>query len=308
MKLVFLGTGGSYPSKERNVPCTALKMNGDIVLFDVGEGTQRQMMHSTLSFMQISHILISHFHGDHFLGLPGLIQTMYMNDRKAPLTILGPPGTERRITALLGLGHFDLTYELSIKDMEDGGVIDCGHFTISAREVDHSVRTLGFAVEEKPRPGRFNKPKALEMGIPEGPMFRRLQKGETIVVNGLTITPDMVMGPTRRGRKIVYSGDTRPCQAIRDLAKGADILIHEATGMSDIGDKMAEHGHATAKEAAEAAKASDVKMLFLTHLSPRYKETGPLEAEAKAIFPETRVASDLMEFEVPFPPDDETAA
>jgi ribonuclease Z len=305
MKLVFLGTGGSYPSKERNVPCTALKMNGDVLLFDVGEGTQRQMMHSTLSFMQISHILISHFHGDHFLGLPGLIQTMYMNGRETPLTIMGPPGTERRITALLGLGHFDLTFEVQIRDMEDGQSLDYGYFTITVREVDHSVRTLAFSVEEKQRPGRFNKPRALELGIPEGPMFRKLQKGESVIVGGRTITPDMVMGPARRGRKIVYSGDTRPCQAVKDLAKGADILIHEATGTSEIGDKMAEHGHTTAKEAAEIARDVGVKALYLTHMSPRYKENGPIEAEARAIFPKTGVATDLMEVDVPLPPDEE---
>lgn len=302
MKLVFMGTGGSYPTKERNLSSVALKMNGNIILFDCAEGTQRQMMHTGLSFMQIECILISHFHGDHFLGLPGLMQTMYLNEREEPLDIYGPPKTVKRITGLLGLGHFNPTFDIRVHDLQAGETIDRGGYTIRCTWAHHGVPNMAYSIEEKERPGRFNKPRALELGIPEGPLFGRLQKGETVEHDGRTFTPEMVLGPPRRGRKVVYTGDTAPCEAIEKLAQDADVLIHDSTGGSDIEARMNEWGHSTSAQAAAIAKRAGALVLLLTHISPRYgqEEAQRLEAEAKEIFPNTVLASDFYEHEVPF--------
>ena len=301
MKLVFLGTGGSYPSRERNLSSVALKMNGEVILFDCAEGTQRQMMFTSVSFMKISCILLSHFHGDHFLGLPGLVQTMYLNEREEPLDIYGPPKTVKRITALLGLGHFHPSFEIRVHDVGDGQVIDKGAYTITSCWAKHGVPNMAFAIEEKDRPGRFDKPTALALGIPEGPLFGKLQRGETVEHNGKTFTPEMVLGPSRPGRKIVYSGDTAPCDAVVELSKGADVLIHDSTGASELKEKMDEYGHSTPAGAAEIAKKAGVKHLFLTHISPRYRndDLPMLEAEAREVFENSHVAKDFLEFDVP---------
>jgi len=304
MKLVFLGTGGSYPSKERNLACVALRMmDGEVVLFDCAEGTQRQMMYTSISFMQVKCILLSHFHGDHFLGLPGLVQTMYLNERKDPLDIYGPPKTERRIEGLLGLGHFNPTFPITVHDLEGGQVIKRNGYNIKATWANHGVPDMGFSIEEDPRPGKFDKPKALELGIPEGYLFGKLQRGETVTVDGKTFTPDMVLGPARKGRKVVYTGDTAPCDAIEELAKDADVLIHDSTGGTDIEDRMNQWGHTSSRQAAQIAKKANVKTLFLTHISPRYKEeeAKPLLDDAVAIFPNTLLAKDFFEYDVPFP-------
>lgn len=301
MRLVFLGTGGSWPTKERNVSSVALKLNGDVLLFDCGEGTQRQIQHTSLSFMKVERILITHFHGDHFLGLPGLIQTMYQNDREAPLHIYGPEGTEQIVSATLELGYFKPTFQITIKDLKDGDCADCGGYTIQARDVNHGVPGLAFAVEEKKRPGKFDKPKALELGIPEGNLFSRLQRGETVTVGDKNFTPGMVLGPPRPGRKVVFSGDTVPCAGVCCLAEGADVLIHDSTGTTDIEEKMARYGHSTARQAAEVARDSNVRRLYLTHISPRYEEPEPLQDEARSIFQDSFVAEDLLEVEIPLP-------
>jgi ribonuclease Z len=304
MRLVFLGTGGSYPSKERNLACVAMRMmDGEVVLFDCAEGTQRQMMYTTISFMQVKCILLSHFHGDHFLGLPGLVQTMYLNERKDPLDIYGPPKTTYRIERLLGLGHFNPTFEIRVHDLEGGEVVKREGYSIRTTWAHHGVPDMAYAVEEEQRPGRFDKPKALALGIPEGPLVGKLQRGETVTAKGKTFTPDMVLGPTRRGRKVVYTGDTAPCTAVEELAQGADALIHDSTGASDTEDRMNEWGHTSSRQAAEIAKRAGVKLLFLTHISPRYREedSKSLLEEAKAIFPDTYLAKDFYEHEIPFP-------
>jgi len=304
MKLVFLGTGGSYPSKERNLACVALKMmNGEVILFDCAEGTQRQMMFTSISFMQVKCILLSHFHGDHFLGLPGLVQTMYLNERKDPLDIYGPPKTVRRIEGLLGTGHFNPTFALRVHDLEGGQIVERDGYKIRATWANHGVPDMAYSVEEDTRPGKFDKPKALELGIPEGPLFGKLQRGETVTVKGEKFTPEMVMGPARKGRKVVYTGDTAPCDAVLELAQNADALIHDSTGGTDIEAKMNEWGHTSSRQAAEIAKKANVKLLFLTHISPRYREedSKTLLDDAKAIFPQTYLAKDFYEHNIPYP-------
>ena len=300
MNIVFLGTGGSWPSPERNVSAVAVKRGSDVILFDCGEGTQRQFMKSSVSFMQTSKIFISHFHGDHFLGLPGLIQSMALNDRKELLHIYGPEGTKTLVDILIKLGYFTPTYEVVVDDLAPGQVLDFEEYTVTAGEASHNVPTLFYVLEEKMRPGKFNKPKALELGIPEGPLFAKLQRGETVEHGGKTFTPDMVLGPARKGRKIVYTGDTMPCQEITKAAKDCDVLIHDSTAAADLEDKANHYGHSSSRQAAETAKEANAGKLFLTHISPRYEEIEQLEQDAKDIFGNSTVAKDFLEYEVKY--------
>ncbi len=297
--VIFLGTGGSWPTVKRNVSAIAVKRGGEILLFDCGEGTQRQIQKSGLSYMQIKSIFISHFHGDHFLGLPGLIQTMQLNDRKEPLTIYGPRGTSRIVEIVKNLGYFRPSYEIVGKDVDEGDEIRFNGYSVRPFRVKHNVPALGYVLEEDMRPGRFNKKKALELGIPEGPLFGRLQRGESIKLkDGRVITPDMVLGPPRPGRKVVYTGDTKPCDNVVEFARNADLLIHDATFLSDLEDIATEYGHSTARQAAEIAKEANVDKLVLTHISPRYMDERLIEKEAKEIFKNSIVARDFLKLEV----------
>jgi ribonuclease Z len=299
LRIIFLGTGGSWPTVKRNVSSVALKRGSEILLFDCGEGTQRQFQKSNLSYMQISHIFITHFHGDHFLGLPGLIQTMQLNDRERPLHIYGPKGMIALSHSLLSLGYFRPSYRIITHEMEDGEEVSFEGYGVSALKVNHNVPALSYCLTEHQRPGRFNKSKALKLGIPEGPLFSKLQKGQTITLpDGKKITPEMILGPSRKGRKIVISGDTKPCERIIDFAHGADILIHEATFDSQLVDIAKEYGHTTAAQAAEIAKKAGVEKLFLVHISPRYLDYHVLENEAREVFSHSFVPRDFQEFEV----------
>ena len=237
LSIIFLGTGGSWPTVKRNVTSVAVKRGKEIILFDCGEGTQRQFQKSNLSYMQISKIFITHFHGDHFLGLPGLIQTMQLNDREKPLHIYVPKGMIELAKILLSLGYFRPTYEIIAHDIENDEDLRFDGYKIIPFSVSHGVPSLGYSIVEDMRPGKFNKKRALELGIPEGPLFSKLQKGETIKLeNGKKITPDMVLGSPRKGRKIVFSGDTRPTKNIVEISKDADVLIHEATFTEEFKD------------------------------------------------------------------------
>jgi len=299
LNILFLGTGGSWPTIKRNVTSIAVKRGSEIILFDCGEGTQRQFQKSKLSYMQISKIFITHFHGDHFLGIPGLIQTMQLNDREIPLHIYGPKGMIKLTDQLLSLGYFKPNYEIISHEINENDVIDFGEYYIKTLKVKHGVPTLAYALEEKIRPGKFDKPKALKLGIPEGPLFSKLQHGQTILLeNGEKITPGMVLGPARKGRKIVISGDTKPIDEMIDFSKDADILIHEATFDSELKEISGEYGHSTAFQAAEIAKKADVEKLFLVHISPRYLNNKVIENEARRVFKNSFVPNDLQEIEI----------
>ena len=279
LSIIFLGTGGSWPTIKRNVTSIAVKRGREIILFDCGEGTQRQFQKSKLSYMQISKIFITHFHGDHFLGIPGLVQTMQLNDRDIPLHIYGPKGMDQLVTQLLTLGYFKPNYQIISHEIDEGTILDFNEYYIKMIRVNHGVPTLSYCLEEKMRPGKFNKQKALELGIPEGPLFSKIQKGQTIVLtDGKKITPEMILGPARKGRKIVISGDTRPIDKMVDFAKDADVLIHEATFDSSLEDISLDYGHTNASQAAEIAKKAYVDKLFLIHISPRYNENNVIEA------------------------------
>ncbi len=294
----FLGTGGSWPTVQRNVSAVAIKRGGEVILFDCGEGTQRQFQRSKLSYMQISKIFITHFHGDHFLGLPGFIQTLQLNDRQQPLHIYGPRGMKSIVEIVTRLGYFKPSYPIYAHELKPGDEIKFDGYKIKVAEACHNVPALAYALEEDERPGRFNKQKALELGIPEGPLFRKLQNGFAVEINGKVITPDMVLGEPRPGRKITITGDTMPCESIIKLATRSDVLIHDATFDSSLEDKAKEYGHSTAKQAAMVAKEAGVEKLFLTHISPRYKNAKLLEEEAREVFPNSYAAYDFMEIEV----------
>ncbi len=296
MRLVFLGTGGSYPSPKRNVSSTALIKDGGTILFDCGEGTQRQLMRSSVSFMSVDKIFISHLHADHFLGVPGLIQSMKLNERTEPVEIYGPRGTGRMISTLVKLGYFRPDFEVNAVDLEPGAVLRFSGYSVESLEVEHNVPSLGYRFKEDNKTGRFDKPKALELGVPEGPLFGRLQRGETVEVGGKKITPDDILGPPRKGRVVVYSGDTKPCRSVIEASLNADVLIHEGTFDASMSDRAVEHDHSTVEMAASVAKEAGVKKLFIVHISPRYENVSPLLDAAKKIFPNTRIPNDMEEY------------
>ncbi|MBI4393019.1 MAG: ribonuclease Z [Euryarchaeota archaeon] len=300
MDIVFLGTSASWPSADRNVASIALHRGGEVILFDCGEGTQRQFQRSGLSYMDVSKIFITHLHGDHFLGLIGLIQTMYLNERQAPLHIYGPDGIRDNVMNLLSLGYFKPDYNIVIEELEDKDVVDFGSYSVAARAVKHNVHNLGYALVERPRPGRFNKERALELGVPEGPSFSKLQAGEQVETPaGKIIKPEQVLGPSRPGRKVAYSGDALPSESMVELAHGADVLIHDSTFHSDYKEAN-EYGHSTSAQAAFIAKKAQVRKLILTHFSARYKDVRPLVEDARKVFPGTEAAHDFYKVNVEF--------
>jgi ribonuclease Z len=303
MRLVFLGTAGSWPTAERNVSAVALKRGPEILLFDCGEGTQRQFQRSPLSYMEVSRVLLTHLHGDHFLGLGGLVQTMDMNGREAPLHVLGPPGTIDAVRQLVPIGHFKPGFPLKVEELRDGARLDFDGYSVHARSLKHNVPDLGYAVVEPQRPGRFDKARAVALGVPEGPAFGQLQRGEDVTLaDGKVVRSAEVVGPPRPGRKVVYTGDCQPCEATVELARGADVLIHDSTFAPDYPDANA-YGHSTSVQAAFIAQRAGVRKLYLTHFSARYRDVRPLLEEARKVFPDTEAAHDLLEATVPFPGD-----
>ena len=270
-----------------------------MMLFDCGEGTQQQMMRAKTG-MKLTSIFITHFHADHFLGIPGLIQTMSFNGRTEPLAIYGPRWTKQFVRLLIELGYYKLGFQITPHELDGGDIIDRGDYIIRAAATDHGVPSLGYILEEKKRTGRFNRERAIELGIPVGPLFSKLQKGEPVTINGRVIMPSDVVGPGRPGRKLVYSGDTRPCESLAKESEGADLLIHDGTLADELHDWALETKHTTAGEAAQLARKAGVKQLVLTHISSRYSEsTEVLLRDAKNIFENVKIANEFMEIEIP---------
>ncbi len=299
MEIVFLGTAGSLPTEKRGLPAIFLDYMGEYTLFDCGEGTQRQMRIAGINFMRINNVFITHLHADHFMGLPGLMQSMDFLERKKPLEIYGPPGLEDTLDHILSLGTFKPdALEIQAHEIDEGTVIKGERYTITATRVSHTKNSLGYCFQEDAK-RTFLKQKALALGIPEGNLFSKLQRGETIEHKGKTFHPDQVLGEPVTGRKIVYTGDTRACDAVAELAEGADILIHDGTYSQEDIEKVEDREHSTAAQAAHTAKKADVKKLYLTHISQRYPDPKPLEEEARAIFPESYVAEDFLKIKVP---------
>jgi ribonuclease Z len=301
LRIIFLGTGGSLPTRNRNPSAVMVNREGELILFDCGEGTQQQMMRAKTGMMNLSSIFVSHFHADHFLGIPGLIQTMSFMGRKDPLLIYGPEGTREFTELFKALGYFTLKYEIRGILLKPGDIVERENYIIQALKTEHSIPSLGYALIENPRPGRFNREKAIELGIPPGPLFAKLQKGNPVEFNGKFVKPEDVMGDLRPGRTIVYSGDTRPCDTILEASKAADVLIHDGSFADEMADWAKESKHSTAGEVANLAKEAEVKKLILTHISSRYTDDAePLLIDSMKIFENVIIAEDLMEIEIPY--------
>ena len=301
MRVTFLGTAAARPTVGRNVSALVIQREGDVMLFDCGEGTQRQMMRFGTGFA-FRDIFFTHLHGDHFLGIIGLLRTLGLQDRSDPLTLWTPAGTEDLLRQAAYLGAERVPFPLEIQGVHPDQAIERGSYAIVPFKTHHrGAASVGYAVVEHPRLGRFDAERVRELGIPEGPLWGKLHHGEAVEHDGRTVQPDEVVGPPRPGRTVVYTGDTRPCRATGKAAAGADLLIHEATFSADEADRAVATGHSTAREAAQVAAKAGVGKLALTHFSPRYADDPrALEREARAVFPESVAAHDGLLIEVPY--------
>jgi ribonuclease Z len=299
LDIVFLGTSASAPTAQRAPAALLVRRGGDKLLFDCAEGTQRQLMRSTLGLPELEEIFLTHFHADHYLGLPGLLKTFSLRQRELPLTIYGPAGL-RDLYKSLGRIVGKLSYPVELEEVRPGEALERDNYRILVFPVHHGVSGVGYAVAEEDRPGEFDTATADALGIPFGPERGALQRGESITLDdGDVVTPDAVLGPPRPGRRVVIPGDTAPVETVRILSEGADVLIHEATFLEDERDRAADTLHSTALQAAEVARDAGVRLLALTHMSPRY--FGPeLAREAREVFPATVVPKDFDVIEVPF--------
>lgn len=299
LNVTFLGTAGSLPTPERNPSAVLVNREGELILFDCAEGTQRQMMRARTGMMRLNYIFLTHLHADHILGIPGLLETMAFQGRENPITIAGPVNTIRLVECFKSVCYFSRSFIVQAIELEPGDVIKMKGFQVRAISTNHSVPSIGYSLEEDMRLGRFNREAAISLGVAPGPLFGKLQHGQTIEVDGRKIEPHEVMGPPRPGRKLVYTGDTRPCKSVQMASQGADLLIHECALASDMAQWARDTKHSTAAEAAEVARDAGVGQLVLTHISSRYSEdTSQLLKEAKSIFERTIVAEDLMSMDI----------
>jgi ribonuclease Z len=301
LDVVFLGTAGSMPTAQRGPAALLVRRGSERLLFDCGEGTQRQLQRSTIGLPDLQEIFFTHFHADHFLGLPGMLKTFALRGRdETPLTAYGPRGLRElfnRLRPFVGR----LPYPLTIVELEAGETLERGEYTIEGFAVEHGADALGYAIVEQERPGRFDVAAADALGVPDGPARGRLQAGEGVTLeSGRAVTPADVLGEPRRGRKLVVTGDTAPSPLVVQAAHGADLLVHEASFLAAEEERARETMHSTAAQAAEVARLGQVRLLALTHVSPRY--FGPeLADEAREVFPDTVVPRDFDLIEVPFP-------
>jgi len=301
LRVVFLGTAASIPTSTRTLASMAIQRQGELFLFDCGECTQRQMIQAALGFNRKTRVFITHMHGDHVLGLPGLFQTMSLLGRDKPLKVYGPQGIKAFVDATIKTVKFSLIFTVEVYEIENEGVV-CQEkqYEVHAAWAEHSIPSLAYALIERTRPGRFHLEKAAALGVPEGPLWSRLQQGyEVKLSDGRVVKSEQVLGPPRPGRKIVYVGDTRPSDNVAVLSKDADVLIHEATFSDDLIERAKEDMHSTPSEAALVAKKAQVKLLVLTHISARYGDSNLLLEQAKKIFPEVRIAKDLEKMDIP---------
>jgi ribonuclease Z len=300
LDLVFFGTSGSVPTAQRAPSALLVRRGGERLLFDCGEGTQRQFLRSTVGLVELREVFVSHFHADHYLGLPGMLKTFALRGREIPLTVYGPPGLKELFGTLRRV-FGRLSYPLEIAELRPGDALEREDYNLVTFPVAHGVQSLGFALIEHPRPGRFDVAASDALGVPSGPERGLLQAGESVQLpDGRVVTPDEVLGSPRPGRKVVLSGDTAPSPTVLEAARGAEVLVHEATFLDEERERAQETAHSTALEAAEVARDADVGLLALTHLSSRY--FGPeVVREARTIFPETVVPKDFDVIDVPFP-------
>jgi ribonuclease Z len=293
LSIFFAGTAGSVPSARRGLPAILVRRGADRILFDCGEGTQRQLVGS-VGLADLTEVFLTHFHTDHWLGLPGMLNTFNLRGRDRPLTVHGPPGVAG-LMALIARISGRPSFELRVVELETGDVLERDGYRIAPVAVDHRGPGLGYVVFEEERPGVFDPRAAAAAGLTPGPEFGRVQRGETI----RGVRPEQVMGPARPGRRLVLSGDTRPCDAIRVAAHRADVLVHEATFAEEERDRAHENGHSTARQAAEIARDAEVSLLALNHVSTRHP-LGLLRDEARSVFTASVVPRDFDSIEIPF--------
>ena len=299
LDLVFLGTSGSMPTAQRAPAALLLRRGGERLLFDCAEGTQRQLLRSNVGLIELREVFLTHYHADHYLGLPGMLKTFSLRGRDVPITIYGPPGLRDLFDALRRI-FGRLTYTVELKELRPGDELIRDDYRLEAFAVAHGVSAVGYALVEDARPGRFDVQAADALGVPSGPERGALQRGESVTLaDGTTITPDKVLGPARPGRKVVIAGDGSPSESVIEAARNADVLVHDATFCEDERERARETQHSTAHEAAGVARAAEVELLALTHLSNRYFG-GEVSREARTIFPNTVVPKDFDTIDVRF--------
>ncbi len=300
IKIVFLGTSSGVPTRDRNLASVFMMYKDERLLFDCGEGTQRQLMNLRLKFMKIDRIFISHWHADHFAGILGLIQTMCLEGRKEALYVYGPKDSKRFIEQLLTVGYYFRGFEVVVREVKEGDKVDCGEYEIVPFRVEHNVRALGYVFLEKERLSA-NMEKAAKFGLSTGPLIGKLKAGQDVVYEGKTVRPKDVI-EAKKGRKIVYTGDTKYCENVVKFSQDADVLISDSTFAGDFVEKAGDYKHTTSSQAAEIAKKANVKKLFLTHISRRYQNedlgTEKLLDDARKVFKNSVLAHDFLEVRV----------
>jgi ribonuclease Z len=301
--VIFLGTAGSIPTPKRSLPAILIQRKGEQIMFDCGEGVQRQMINAKVGFNRKMKIFVTHMHGDHVLGLPGLLQTMALLDRNKKLDVYGPPGIKRFLEGIKETVQFALTFPVEVHEIYEAGVIcEEEEYFVQAVWANHVIPSFAYALTEKPRPGKFYPEKAKAVGVPEGPLWSKLQHGHEVrLPDGRVVKPEEVTGTPRLGRKIVYSGDTRPFKGFVKFAANADLLIHDATLDDTLAERAEEDGHSTPKQAAKNARKAKAKKLVLMHVSARYEDASILLQQAQKAFKNTCVAEDFMKIEIPLP-------
>jgi ribonuclease Z len=301
LRLTFLGTGGGTPTINRGLPSIAVNFSGELLLFDCGESTQRQMMKAGVGFKAKFTIFLTHLHGDHVLGLPGLLYTLSMLDRKEPIVVYGPRGVEDFIEMFQKTRYGKIQFEVEARRTKEGLIHQSREYEVEAIRSSHTIESFCYMFREKERVGKMNVEFLERIGLPRGPLWGRLQRGEPVEWGGRIIRPEDAVGPPRPGRKIIYTGDTTPDDRIAKFARDADVLIHDSTFDSSYEVEAAEQGHSTSRQAAEIARKARVKRLYLFHISPRYENNSEkLLLEAVRIFPETYLAEDFHAYEVPY--------
>jgi len=298
MKLVFLGTSAAQPTVERGMTCICLVLDKEILMFDAGEGAQIAFQKSKLGWNKPMRIFVTHLHGDHCVGILGLLQTMSLQNRTESVDIFGPPGIDEFLAANLKILNFGLTFPVRITRIKEGPVFDDPAYTIHVCEAEHSIPAYSYLFAEKERPGKFYPEKAKQLGIPEGKLWHELQSGKEIKVGEKTVKPSDVMSEKRKGRRIGISGDTRPTKKLEEFFQGCDYITFDSTYSDDLRDKAKENYHSTSVEAAELAKKAGVSNLILTHFSARYEDTEEMLKEAKKVHDNVIAAKDLMEIEI----------
>jgi len=296
--IIPLGTAAAIPTSERHLSALAVERKGRVLLFDCGEGTQYRLLHAGLNRARVDAVFVTHMHGDHVYGVPGLAATVGQLQRTEPMTVVGPDGLQRFLTAAADVPGNEVPYGLRIvelaEDVTERVVYETEELTVTARPLEHRVPTFGYRLQEKTRPGRLDADRARALGVEDPRKFGALKDGTPVTAaDGTTVRPEQVLGPPREGIGVAYATDTRPCDGSRALADGADLLYHDATFTDALHARAVETGHSTAREAAEVARDAGAQRLLLGHISARYDDPAPLVREARTVFPGAKVADEL---------------